>query len=149
MGRPLDSGLPLAERFWPKVQRRGPRDCWEWTGAVVQCGYGQILHSRRRRVYAHRASWEITHGPVPDGLWVLHVCDNRTCVNPDHLFLGTYKTNIWDKTRKGRSARKLTESQVRAIRAAQEPLSVLAQRHGVSVTMIQYVRNRQSWAWVA
>lgn len=149
MGRPMDSGRPLAERFWPKVERRGTRECWEWTGAIVKCGYGQILHSRGRRVYAHRASWELARGAVPDGLWVLHTCDNRTCVNPDHLFLGTYLTNIWDKTRKGRSARKLTEPQVLEIRASTDSRAALAARYGVSVNMIHYVQMRHSWKHVA
>lgn len=91
----------LPERFWSRVlQKPG---CWEWTGAVNDSGYGRIA-VRGRMEGAHRVSWELHHGPIPRGLWVLHCCDNPPCTNPAHLFLGTCQDNLADMRAKGRSA---------------------------------------------
>lgn len=95
----------LAERFWEKVRRVGPSSCWEWTAHCDRRGYGEIGSSGNRgkpHLRAHRVSWEIHNGPIPDGLFVLHRCDNRKCVNPHHLFLGTAKDNTQDMLAKGR-----------------------------------------------
>ena len=75
--------------------------CWEWIGARTTAGYGEINRKRRVR-YVHRIAWELHHGPIPAGKWVLHRCDNPPCWNPDHLFLGTDQDNTDDKIRKGR-----------------------------------------------
>jgi hypothetical protein len=94
----------LEERFWTRVSW-GPADrCWPWTGAGRGNGYGHVHRSGRgaTTTLAHRLSWEIHHGPIPEGLFVLHRCDNPRCVNPAHLFLGTQKTNIHDMIGKGR-----------------------------------------------
>ncbi len=104
---------PVAERFWPKVDRRGPDECWEWKAARQAEGYGKMFTTNRcRPERAHRVSWVLHHGPIPDGMFVLHRCDNPPCVNPAHLFLGTNLDNIEDMGRKGRHRGRYSERQV-------------------------------------
>jgi hypothetical protein len=87
-------------RFWSKVPNRTPGQCWNFTGFCGK-GYGQFSVSKVP-IRAHRFSWELEHGPIPDSLRVLHSCDNPSCVNPEHLFLGTDKDNQHDAIKKGR-----------------------------------------------
>lgn len=96
--------VPWQERFWRYVPDPRPAACWEWTGSRDQHGYGRLNRGRQGAgiVKAHRASWEIHHGPIPDGLAVCHRCDNPPCCNPEHLFLGTLKVNTQDMMTKGR-----------------------------------------------
>ena len=111
----------IAERFWPKVNKTD--GCWEWTGSRHPDGAGQLQapgspqHGRGSPLHAPRVSWELHYGPIPEGLWVLHRCDNRPCVRPDHLFLGTHDDNMRDMADKGRTGnRKLTAEQVSEMR---------------------------------
>jgi hypothetical protein len=124
--------------------------CWLWMGSMLWNGYG-----RYKNVKAHRLAWEIFNGPVPSSLFVLHRCDTRLCVNPDHLFLGSTADNMADKVRKGRQAMgskngqsKLTEEQVRHIRelSASLQLAELAKKFGVCKTTIYYIVSGQRWS---
>jgi hypothetical protein len=100
-----------ARRLWARVERGQPDECWEWQGArsdgrkPYERRYGIIRRSVDEgggRVATHRLAWEVTNGPVPDGLQVLHSCDNPPCCNPAHLWLGTHADNMADMARKGR-----------------------------------------------
>ena len=107
-------GVPAEDRFWAKVDKSG--DCWLWTGAIFAGnGYGQFSPAHHVNVAAHRFSWELHNGPIPDGLLVCHHCDTPLCVRLDHLFLGTASDNMQDMIRKGRQnnvrAKRVTRTQ--------------------------------------
>lgn len=95
-------------------------DCWLWTGARTNAGYGVFQLRLRVQVRAHRYSYETSVGPIPNGMLVCHRCDNRLCVRPEHLFLGTHDDNMADMVGKGRQARGLRQwKAARAARRAQ------------------------------
>ena len=153
--------LATQKRFWSRVSKIGfihPTygQCWEWTGNLC-VGYGGISINSQY-CYAHRVSWEIENGPIPPGLQVLHHCDNRKCVKPAHLFLGTKKDNYIDSKTKDRHSRgersgqsKLTDKQVLEIRRRYRPgdrkasLSVLAREFGVHPPAIYKIVKRIHW----
>lgn len=106
----------LPDRFWTKVVKGDSADdCWTWSGASSSRGYGRIAGGEGRVVRAHRVSWVIHFGPIPEGMWVLHRCDNPPCTNPRHLFLGTHADNVADRVAKGNGL-KLTADKVRHAR---------------------------------
>lgn len=93
----------FAEQFWLKVRKS--EGCWIWQGIIDKRpdhGYGWFKFGGKWRVRAHRFSWEITYGNIPDGMLICHKCDVRACVRPEHLFLGTSRDNAKDMTKKGR-----------------------------------------------
>lgn len=124
--------VPLSDRFWDKVNKNGPLHptdkklgkCWIWTGAKHR-GYGVIwTNNHKKRLRAHRVSWEMTHGKIPSAKGILHSCDNPPCINPKHLRPGTDHDNRRDMVVRNRSLRgernpmaRLTEKQVLSIRA--------------------------------
>ncbi len=143
-------------RFWSKVEKTD--GCWLWTGCIKRDGYGKVRISQRSFI-AHRVSWELSFGAIPDFLHVLHRCDNPACVRPEHLFLGTQRDNVADMDAKGRRGEvnmrgerhpqaRLTEADVRLIRSSLEHRSVLARRFGVTGQAITDVRRRKSWKHV-
>lgn len=142
----------MADRFWAKVNKTAT--CWLWMGNTSH-GYGQFWGHPNRRV-AHRIAWELTNGPIPDGLFVLHNCpdgDNPLCVRPDHLFLGTQKDNMRDMVGKDRSARAtVTVDQVRAIRArhasGESGVTALALEYGMTRSGMRHLLARRSWKYV-
>lgn len=155
---------PWAARFWSKVQKSD--GCWLWTGSVANHGYGQLTLRGHRPFLAHRLSWELAHGPIPKGdghhgAVVMHTCDNRICVNPAHLVIGTQRENMADMAVKGRASHaakavgvhngnaKLTPSLVQKIRAESGTCKEIARDFGVSVGAVAKVRRRATWRHVA
>jgi HNH endonuclease len=152
------ASTPLAERLWRRVDKSD--ECWLWTGGLRN-GYGVIgTRSYGPIAYTHRVAWELTYGPVPNGLFVCHKCDVRNCVRPDHLFLGTNADNQADKIAKGRARwgvhigaehprAKLTDADVVAIRMRYAKGGVLqtelAAEYGVTPPMIGYIVRGTAW----
>lgn len=150
----------FAARFWAKVDRRGPDDCWPWTTATNEHGYGVMRPEGKRSgptIKAHRVSLMLA-GVEVDGQLIRHSCDNPPCVNPAHLSVGTHADNSADMVSRDRQARgsrsgvsKLTEQQVTEIRtraAVGELHQVLAADFGVSRPTISRVVNRKGWLHV-
>lgn len=158
-------GMELAERLTYYLDRSGGMEaCWPFNGARHVFGYGSLWDTDLGRPDgAHRIAWKIEHGPIPDGIEVLHHCDNAACCNPKHLFLGTQEDNLRDMTEKGRRSlkrargeksawSKLTAEQVRAIRhLANQGLShrLIASEFCVDKSTIGRVVRRQTWQHVA
>lgn len=147
------------EKFWKKVSSyHDHNDCWVWKGAKNTSGYGLFWWGDCKWKLAHRLSWELTSGPIPDGICVCHHCDNRLCVNPHHLFLGSNADNVADRERKGRrrpprgtmnGRSKLTYEQVAEIRRiyvrGQTRQVDLANQFGVAQTMISNIVLGRNW----
>jgi len=155
----------VAERFWPKVNKQGPPHptqprlgrCWVWTGSRTgHDGYGGIYVAAHQAPgatypkpsYVHRVSWEMAFGPIPAGRHVLHSCDNRSCVKPDHLFLGDQAANMKDAASKGRlsgarpNRRKVSDEQIAEIFALRRrglTLESIGERFGVSKCFVSMV----------
>ena len=126
-------------RFEARVRKAGGCGCWVWTGALNNGGYGRFVIGGREEL-AHRAAWMLYKGEIPDGLLVLHRCDNPGCVRSDHLFLGTHADNAMDKMLKGRGGTtKLSDEQVREIRAVRAEgvkVRVIAEQFGVVTSTV-------------
>lgn len=152
--------IPIEDRFWSKVDRSGGEDaCWEWQGNRHVSGYGSVRHNGRVEK-AHRVAYELMYGPIPEGHYVCHHCDNPPCVNPAHLFAGTPAENSQDRERKGRrepargsrsGMSKLTEFDVADILRRlqrgekQKPIAAL---YGVDFTLISMIKRNKIWRHV-
>jgi hypothetical protein len=142
----------LEERFFAKVDKRGPTECWLWTASLNGLGgYGRFRIEGRggRIVSAHRLSWALANGPIPPGMYVCHRCDVPACVNPGHLFLGTPAENTTDCARKGRlSGQRLTVAMVREIVTKSScgvPGSDIARQVGATPAMVSNIVCGQRW----
>lgn len=150
-------GITDVEFFWSKVLL-GP-GCWEWTGCLSQ-GYGtfSIRGGKGEHERAHRFSWKIHFGPIPDGNDVLHQCDNKPCIRPDHLFLGTQAENMADAASKGLLNRgeknghaKLTAADVLAIRDLMGigvRQAAIARQYGVHPSHVSSIKTGRIWGWL-
>lgn len=177
---------PLEQRFWPKVDKNGPvpahmphlGQCWLWKASKTPLGYGWIgMGGHRGKIErAHRVSYMLHFGTIPKGMEICHACDNPSCVNPSHLFLGSHDDNMADMATKGRwtprslpkgelhhlrkcpelAARgeacggaKLTEEQVRMIRSSCRSQRDLARELNVDRRTIAFVRQGKTWRHVS
>lgn len=154
----------VKKRFWDKVDKHGDDECWEWQ-ASTKAGYGRIK-IKGHHILAHRISWTIFFGEISDGMFVCHHCDNRLCVNPNHLFLGTQSDNMKDAYDKGRclipkntpgqfksgedhSRSKLTQAEVDEIRRLRSDegltLRVIANMFNVDHSLVWQITKNKAW----
>ena len=165
MSKPHPLTLTLSELIasfherYVVVDRGYLTPCWEWKTRVGRAGYGGVMMDGKTYV-ASRVSWTIFRGAIPEGLWVLHHCDNPPCVNPDHLFPGTRTDNIADMERKGRAKHPrgeahgmavLTEGDIRKLRELQRAgnsLRAIASVLGVSISCCHAVCSGKTWRHV-
>lgn len=141
------------QRFWDKVRLGSPNECWEWLAHRNHTGYGTFrLNGKEQK--AHKASYQLNVGAIPEGMCVCHHCDNPSCINPAHLFLGTQVDNVADRDAKGRQAKlkgenngraKLTDADVLAIRDSGLSQNEIAAEYGVSQTVVSNIKIRKSW----
>lgn len=150
---------PLAERFWEKVIKTNT--CWLWNACFHRnSGYGSFGISRSITDHAHRIAWILTYGPIPEGLFICHKCDNRLCVRPDHLFAGTQKDNLQDMKRKGRGTianrgagsgkTKLTDidvANIRKLSAVGLSMAEIGRRYTMAGTSISRIVHRKRWKY--
>ena len=153
------SRADMEERFWRQVDKKSDDECWNWKNSVMSTGYAKITTGGRngKQIGAHRYSWELHNGPIPKGSGkhgtvVMHTCDNRKCVNPKHLRLGTQKDNVDDMDVKQRRINaqpagqkhgnaKFTDDQVREIRVSPLNNAELGRIYGVPRQTIRYLRK--------
>jgi len=147
--------LNLGSMFWKHVQIGGLEECWPWLLAKSEWGYGRFGPARKRgkSVYAHRTSWELTRGEISLGLEVCHSCDNPSCCNPTHLWLGTHKENMLDQYLKGRGRvaevpisgedhyrSKLSNDQAREIMTDPRRQVDIAVEYGISQSQVSKIK---------
>jgi hypothetical protein len=156
----VPKGATTKEKIWVHIQKECETDCWLWLQSLDRDGYG-ILSIRDtntgkyRPSRAHRESYKVFIGPIPEGMQVAHRCDNRRCVNPEHLFLATHAENIADMCEKRRTAyscnhrtAKLNPKKVIDIRNSKLPYKELALLYSVSKPTIKDVRRKRTWKYV-
>lgn len=149
--------IPLEDRFWNYVDKDAGGGCWEWTKKRMESGYG-MTSELRKTLLAHRVAYELSKGPIPEGLVVRHSCDNPPCCNPDHLLLGTYADNTEDAVSRNRVAfgervhsAKLTAEEVREARIARAggaTISALSRKYLVARSTIRNAIKGKTWSRV-
>jgi hypothetical protein len=149
----------LEEKFWSKVNIQGDDECWLWTGAKWGNGYG-LLCLNPSSLLAHRLSWELHYGLVPDGLLVLHKCDVRNCINPKHLYVGTHIDNTRDRVERNRSSRSIGERSgksklksgevwlIRRLLGAKFSIRSIAKLFKISSNVIWGIKSGKRWPGV-
>jgi hypothetical protein len=142
-----DDSRIMAANFWSKVSIPSDFQCWEWTGNFHANGYGRVGETGR----CHRWSYEFFNGPIPDGLLVLHSCDNKKCVNPRHLRVGTHAENVQDAIARGRykycGNRKVTPEQAEYIRRNPDKMKLreIAAKFGIAKSTASMIRSGKTW----
>ena len=163
------NNLDVQTRFWKKVKILEDNECWEWQAGKNYKGYGEFYVAGERHLHAHQISWIHRNDEIPEGMCVLHRCDNPSCVNPNHLFLGTNQDNVTDKMNKGRwkshflvgeehpqhgtnsKFNKLSEQDVKDIREkykAGQTLRSIAKEFGVVHGVINNIIQGRKWSWL-
>lgn len=145
-----------ADYFWARVEKGDRGACWPWTRGRFPFGHG-FVKLNGRTTGSHRIAWHLARGPIPEGLCVLHKCDNPPCCNPDHLFLGTHRDNANDRHRKGRTARinhtaKVSAGEVAIIRAEYKrgvSTRDLSARYHIDMCAVWRIATYRTWRWVA
>ena len=150
--------MDIVQKIRSRVNVNEETGCWEWQGARSSRGYGGIWIDKRCYITS-RVMYASCVGPIPNGLWVLHRCDNPPCCNPDHLFLGDSQDNVNDRVRKGRGSKgrrvptaKLRDEDIPAIiarLAAKEPQYRIARDYGISYIQIGEIKRGRSWKHVS
>jgi HNH endonuclease len=151
--------IPIEQRFWKHVEVKAPTECWLWRGYKAK-GYGQLMLPDRRWLKVHRFSWELATGKSADGFCVLHHCDTPLCVNPAHLYRGTFADNARDRRDRRRgiefrqngennASAKLSDSDVRTIRhmhqSGRYSQKSIAELFGVSQMSVSLIVRRKLW----
>lgn len=148
----------VIDRFWAKVDKKSDDECWEWKASRFPNGYSKFWHIGEN-ISGHRFSFLLHHGKIPKGMFILHSCDNKPCINPSHLSLGTPKDNSADMRAKGRSAKgvrignsKLTDEKVRRIRelfaTGKYTLKAMGTLFGINLTNVHRIIHFKIWVHV-
>lgn len=142
--------------LWDRIRMRPGIGCWEWQKSFTKSGYATFTKDGKQ-YYSHRLAWESANGPIPDGLDILHLCDNKKCCRPDHLKPGTHAENMADMKAKGRAFRMIGEQHInhilssndvlkmRALRKETIPVKALAKSFCVSVSTIEKILSGHLW----